>query len=183
MMNKAIYLNTDLCSGCGACAVACMDENDIYPEKGQPSLRRIYQIEEGEFPNASIQYVSASCMHCQDSPCVIGCPTGAMTRDDGGAVAVNKELCIGCHSCALACPFGVPRYDQEGKMQKCDLCKERVEADLEPACVRVCPIGALKFDSVNKVQGEKEFRLAGSIVNAVSTAASSKASKKQKSSS
>lgn len=172
MMNKAIYLNIDLCSGCGACAVACMDQNDIFPEKGQPALRRIYQIESGEYPSASIQYVSASCMHCQDSPCVVGCPTGAMARDDrSGAVTVNKELCIGCHSCALACPFGVPRYDRDEKMQKCGLCKERVEVGLEPACVRVCPMGALKFDSANRTQGEKEYKFVGNIVSAVAKAA------------
>ncbi|MGB6066894.1 MAG: 4Fe-4S dicluster domain-containing protein [Desulfomonilaceae bacterium] len=174
-MNKAIFLDVDLCSGCGACAVACMDQNDIFPENGQPALRRIYRIEGGEFPSATIQYVSASCMHCQDSPCVMGCPTGAIARDDRGCgVTVNKELCIGCHSCALACPFGVPRYDQEEKIQKCGLCKERVEAGLEPACVRVCPVGALKFDSANKLQGEKELKLVGNIVNTISRFASGK---------
>ncbi len=171
-MDKAIYLDMRLCSGCGACAVACMDQNDIYPEKGQPAFRRIYRIEEGEFPEARIEYIPAACMHCEDSPCVIGCPTGAIIKDDRtGAVIINKELCIGCHSCALACPFGVPRYDQDEKMQKCDLCMERVEKGLEPACVRVCPMGALKFESANKVQGEREYKFVGNIVNAVSKAA------------
>ncbi|MCL5124627.1 MAG: 4Fe-4S dicluster domain-containing protein [Deltaproteobacteria bacterium] len=174
-MNKAIYLDMDLCSGCGACAVACMDQHDIDPEKGQPGLKRIYQIERGEFPNAQIHHVAASCMHCQDSPCLVACPTGAISRDNQtGAIMVNRELCIGCRSCAQACPFGVPRYDNDGKMHKCDLCKERVEAGLEPACVRVCPVEALKFDYPNKVQGEREFKLVEKIVNAVIYAASSK---------
>jgi Fe-S-cluster-containing dehydrogenase component len=152
-----------------------MDQNDIYPEKGQPAFRRIYRIEEGQFPDASIQYISAACMHCEDTPCVVGCPTGALTKDDRtGAVMVNKALCIGCHSCALACPFGVPRYDQDEKMQKCNLCVERVEAGLEPACVRVCPTEALKFESANKIQGVRESRFVGNIVNAVHKAASRK---------
>jgi Fe-S-cluster-containing dehydrogenase component len=143
-----------------------MDQNDIYPEKGQPPLRRIYRIEGGEFPDASIQYISAACVHCEDSPCVIACPTGAITKDDRtGAIVVNNTLCIGCHSCALACPFGVPRYDQDDKLQKCTLCIERVEMGLEPACVRVCPMGALKFESANKVQELKESKFLSNIVN------------------
>jgi len=172
LMDKTIYLDLELCVGCGACAVACMDQNDIYPEKGQPAFRRIYRVEGGEFPDAGIQYISAACVHCEDSPCVIGCPTGAITKDDRtGAIVVNETLCIGCHSCALACPFGVPRYDQDDKMQKCNLCTERVEAGLEPACVRVCPTGALKFDSPNKIQAAKESEFVGKMVNAVHRAA------------
>ncbi|MGC8603189.1 MAG: 4Fe-4S dicluster domain-containing protein [Desulfomonilaceae bacterium] len=168
-MNKTICVNVDLCVGCGACVVACMDQNDIYPEKGQPAFRRIYQFEDGEFPNAIIRRLSISCMHCTHSPCMIGCPTKAITRDNRtGAVIVNQRLCIGCHTCALACPLGVPRYDEDGKMWKCDLCIERVEAGMEPACVRVCPVGALKFDYVNSAQGKREFEFAGNILNSVS---------------
>jgi len=174
-MDKTIYLDLELCVGCGACVVACMDQNDIYPEKGQPAFRRIYKVEGGEFPDASIQHLSAGCVHCEDSPCVIGCPTGGISKDDRtGAIVVNKALCIGCHSCALACPFGVPRYDQDDKIQKCNLCIERVEVGLEPACVRVCPMGALKFESANKVQELKESKFVGNIVNAVHRAATRK---------
>jgi len=172
-MDKAIYLDIELCVGCGACAIACMDQNDIYPEKGQPAFRRIYRIEEGKFPDASIRYLSVACMHCEDSPCVVGCPTGAITKNDRtGAILVKKELCIGCHSCALACPFGVPRYDPDEKMEKCNLCTERVEAGLEPACVRVCPMGALKFESPNKIQGVKESKFVSNMVTAVHRAGS-----------
>ena len=95
----------------------------------------------------------------------MACPTGAITRDKKTqAVITNRELCIGCHSCALACPFGVPRYDLENKMQKCNLCTERVEVGLQPACVKVCPFEALRFEPINQIQEEKQFKLAVSMV-------------------
>ena len=53
----------------------------------------------------------------------MACPTGAIARETGtGVVKVNAELCIGCHSCSIACPFGVPRFGKDGTMQKYDLC-------------------------------------------------------------
>lgn len=163
-MKKAIYLDVNLCVGCGACAVACMDQNDIYPETGQPELRRIYQIEEELVSGIGIKYLSVACQHCADSPCAMGCPTGAISKDSNtGSVTVDQDRCIGCHSCALACPFGIPRYDAQGKLQKCSLCIERVEAGLEPACVRVCPMGALKFEEVNLLQQEREFKIIGKV--------------------
>jgi len=164
-MKKAIYLDVDRCVGCGACVVTCMDQNDIYPETGQPALRRIYQIEEKLASKTGIHYLSVACQHCEDSPCAMGCPTGAIIKDnDTGSVTVDQDLCIGCHSCALACPFGIPRYNVQEKMQKCSLCVERVEAGLEPACVRVCPMGALRFKEVNLLQREKEFKIIRKVV-------------------
>jgi DMSO reductase iron-sulfur subunit len=166
-MEKTLYLDIERCVGCGACAVACMDQNDIYPEKGQLSFRRIYQVEEGRYPDAGIYYFSIACLHCEDAPCIIACPTGAITRDKKtDAVIVNRDICIGCHSCALACPFGVPRYDAEEKMHKCNLCTERVETGLPPACVKVCPLQALHFEPINQIQEQKQYKyIAGTVKN------------------
>lgn len=163
-MKKSILLDIDCCVGCCACAVACMDQNDSFPEKGAQAFRRIYQVEEG---CEQIRYVSLACRHCEDNPCVIACPTGAVSKDDeSGSVTINRDLCIGCHSCALSCPFGIPRYDAEGKMQKCGLCAERVEEGMEPACVRVCPMGALRFDDINLMQQERESQAVRNIISA-----------------
>ena len=63
-----------------------------------------------------------------------------MTRN---IIDIDLDSCIGCHSCAMACPFGAPSFNAEGKMEKCDGCVERLRRGMIPACVRVCPSGAL----------------------------------------
>jgi anaerobic dimethyl sulfoxide reductase subunit B (iron-sulfur subunit) len=100
-------------------------------------------------------------MHCEDAPCLLACPTGAIHREAGTqVVGIDADLCIGCHSCSIACPFGVPRFGADGKMQKCDLCSERLTYGLEPACVRVCPTRALRQGSPNELSQSVERRVA-----------------------
>jgi Fe-S-cluster-containing dehydrogenase component len=143
-----------------------MDQNDL-DVTGEPTAwRQIFKVESGSGPEARLRYVSLACMHCEDAPCLIACPTGAIAREPGTRVVkVNTELCIGCHSCSMACPFGVPRFGKDGTMQKCDLCTMRLEAGLEPACVRVCPTKALRQGDPNEISLDREkkaaLRLAG----------------------
>jgi Fe-S-cluster-containing dehydrogenase component len=99
-----------------------MDQNDIHPEKGEPGYRRIHKMEHVQYPTASIIYASIACLRCEDAPYVKGCMTSSITKNSNtNPVEVNQELCIGCRSCAQACPFGVPCYDVNNKMRKCKL--------------------------------------------------------------
>lgn len=164
-MTYAFYLDLSRCVGCQACAVVCMDENDLEEvERDQAAWRQVFAVESGTFPEVKVTYVSLACMHCQDAPCLMACPTGAITKKEGiGAILVDPALCIGCHSCSLACPFGVPRFGRDGKMQKCRLCEERVAVGLEPACVRACPTRSLKFGPVNRLAEQVESRTAAKL--------------------
>lgn len=142
-----LYLDLDMekCSACGACAVACMDQNDIIPAKEMP-FRNVFCVDHVEKGKVVPMYASLACMHCDDAQCVLACPSGCITKDpDTGFTVYDNQNCIGCHSCAMACPFGVPSFNAEGKMEKCDGCAARVARGMEPACVRVCPTGALKL--------------------------------------
>ncbi len=98
------------------------------------------------------QYLSVSCMHCEDAPCVAACPSACIYKDpESGLTLYDNTNCIGCHSCAMACPFGAPTFGPDGKMNKCDGCGERIKYGLEPACVRICPTKALRL------YGEEEY--------------------------
>lgn len=85
-------------------------------------------------------------------------PVGCLSKDsETGFTVYDNTNCIGCKSCAMACPFGAPRYRKsDGKMVKCDGCNIRVKNGLEPACVKSCTFGALTCVP------EDEFRAGGS---------------------
>lgn len=169
-MTLSLLIDAKRCSGCQACIVACMDQNDLFNLKRKDFWRQVYKAESGDFPEVSISYISLACMHCQDAPCLLGCPKGAIYKEsETGIVAVSQEHCIGCHSCSMACPFGIPRFDIDGKMEKCQMCKERVQYGLEPACVQTCPAKALSFGEVNELAQQVSTKSASKILAAIST--------------
>lgn len=146
-MKLRLVCDIDKCSACGACVIACMDQNDIDTERGDMPRRRAVEYELPE--SDTIVWASMTCVHCGDAPCVVACPTGCMYKDEEtGFTLYDKDKCIGCHSCAVACPYGAPCFDGEGKIYKCDGCVDRRRAGMEPACVLVCPADALSCEWV-----------------------------------
>ncbi|MDR1922197.1 MAG: 4Fe-4S dicluster domain-containing protein [Candidatus Adiutrix sp.] len=146
MSEFALKCLSDRCVGCAACVAACYDQNDLEPEKGDQPLRRLIQIESDDPASPPISYVSSACRHCLESPCLKVCPHAAIYRDERfGAVLIDRDKCLGCGTCAQACPFEAPVLNRQGLMTKCDLCYERLQAGLKPACVKVCPYQALSY--------------------------------------
>jgi anaerobic dimethyl sulfoxide reductase subunit B (iron-sulfur subunit) len=125
-----------------------MDQNDIDVSRGETAFRRVFEHESLRGGQAVCDYLSVSCMHCEEARCIKVCPSGCLRKDqETGMTVYDNSICIGCRSCAQACPFGVPRYNDEGKLQKCDGCNTRLKAGYPPACVRACPHGALSYTS------------------------------------
>lgn len=148
-MGYKIIFDPDRCVACGACAIACMDQNDISVEDGQLPLRRVFTKESKKNPKAHFGYYSLACEHCDDAPCIDACPAGCIVKDPHTDFTVfDTTNCIGCRSCAMACPHGAPTIGPDGKMLKCDGCNERVKAGLMPACVAVCPFDALTLTEI-----------------------------------
>ncbi len=128
--------------GCHLCEVYCLlkhartkDLVKAYKKESPRALSRVRVDENGAVS------LSVRCEHCADAPCLRACLTGALSRDPATLlVTVDEERCIGCGTCSLVCPLGVPKLDKEKKkMVKCDLCQD----EKIPACVAGCPNEAL----------------------------------------
>ncbi|NPA95065.1 MAG: 4Fe-4S dicluster domain-containing protein [Thermodesulfobacteria bacterium] len=153
-----------LCIGCLACEAACKDKNNV--PKGAHFCKMIAVGPKMVRNIPVVNYVYMACFHCEKPWCVDACPTGAMQkREKDGIVFVDAELCVGCKACIKACPWGVPQWDSNtGKVAKCDLCKDRIDQGLKPACVTKCTTGALQFGTPQEASEKKRRDFAEQMV-------------------
>jgi Fe-S-cluster-containing dehydrogenase component/formate-dependent nitrite reductase membrane component NrfD len=101
-------------------------------------------VETGEFPETRRHFGVMRCNHCDDAPCIEICPTHSLFRRSDGIVDFDNRRCIGCKSCMQACPYDALYIDPNSNTAaKCNFCAHRVEQNLEPACVIVCPTQAI----------------------------------------
>ena len=151
-MSYKIQFDPERCVACGACTVACMDQNDILMQEGvdlheDHFIRKTYTTEVEMDGAVQIGYFSTACQHCDNAPCIAVCPADCLFKDPGtGFVVYDTTDCIGCRRCYMACPHEAVLFGKDGKMVKCDGCSERVKAGLLPACVAVCPFDALVLE-------------------------------------
>lgn len=161
MKQYGFYFDSDRCTGCKTCELACKDYKDLGTDV---NFRRIYEYTGGTWNQQSdgcwhqdvfAYYMSISCNHCENPACTAVCPTGAMHKNEDGFVIVNEETCIGCRYCHMACPYDAPQYDaQKGHMTKCDGCYSRVQAGQKPICVDACPLRALDFAPIDELRAK-----------------------------
>ncbi|WP_242631905.1 cyclic nucleotide-binding domain-containing protein [Rubripirellula amarantea] len=143
---QAMVIDLHRCTRCDDCVKACAATHD-----GNPRF-----IRQG-VSHERLQFTQA-CMQCQDPVCMIGCPTGAISRNlETGVVGIHESICVGCGTCASACPYEninmVEVQDRTGrpfvdvstgrpirKATKCDMCQESPSG---PACAAACPHDAM----------------------------------------
>jgi DMSO reductase iron-sulfur subunit len=144
------------CIGCKCCVVACNEQN------GNPAAinwRRVGEIEGGHYPYTQRFYLSMGCNHCIEPSCMIGCPVKAYTKNSlTGVVEHSADACIGCQYCTWNCSYGVPQYNPErGVVGKCDMCHNRLDDGMDPACVAACPEGAISIETVNVAEWRSDY--------------------------
>ncbi len=100
----AMVIDLQKCTGCGACTIACKNENNV--QEGVAWAWHIIKTT-GTFPNVRYEHIPTLCNHCKRAPCVRLCPTGAMHKADGDITMHDHDKCIGCKSCIAACPYVV----------------------------------------------------------------------------
>lgn len=133
-MSKMIIIDQVACTGCRQCELVCSVK---HTGTANPARARITNIKW----EAEGFYLPMLCQQCEEPACAAVCPKNALSRnEDEGRVVIDRDLCIGCKMCVMACPFGAMGVDPvEGKVIKCDLCGG------DPVCVDFCEAGALKF--------------------------------------
>lgn len=167
-----ILYDSTWCAGCQGCEIACAEANGLpevpledVPEVGKKrktdetrrTVINAYETSQGEF------FMKTQCMQCAQPACAAACLTKAMYKTKDGSVIWRDDKCMGCRYCMVSCPFDMPKFEYHSanpKIEKCDMCFERVKEGKVPACVEACPAEALKFGNRRELIAEARRRIA-----------------------
>jgi Fe-S-cluster-containing dehydrogenase component len=150
--NYGFVIDLKKCIGCHACTIACKAEHDIPVGVNRCWVKT---VEKGRFPDAQRLFLPVLCNQCADAPCMNICPTSALFRRNDGIVDLHGDSCIGCKACMAACPYDQLFIDPNTRTaEKCNFCANRVENQLEPACVSVCPTECRIFGDLDDATTE-----------------------------
>ena len=152
MPNYGFAIDLRKCIGCHACTIACKAEHDIPVGVNRCWVKT---VEQGTFPDTRRFFFPVLCNQCDDAPCARICPTNALFKRSDGIVDLYGDSCIGCRACMVACPYDQLFIDPNTHTaEKCNFCANRVENDLLPACVSVCPTECRIFGDLDDPTSE-----------------------------
>jgi molybdopterin-containing oxidoreductase family iron-sulfur binding subunit len=166
-------VDLDMCSGCGACLVACAQENNVPPgDPAQPDrlIRwlELIPVETGSYPHVDHSVMPMPCQHCDNPPCVKVCPVDATYKNPEGLIPQIYPQCIGCRYCVNACPYSVKHFNWDtpewpaplekglnpdvslrtrGVVEKCNFCIHRLQKAHDAAAIDQKPFQADSYRS------------------------------------
>ena len=157
------------CGGCQSCEIACAEAHGLPAPKDEPKVgvlrktdetRRVvvnaYNTDKGEV------YIRKQCMHCNEPACGAACLTQAMHKTKEGPVIWRANKCMGCRYCMVSCPFDVPKFEYHSanpKIQKCDMCYDKIKSGGVPTCAEICPAEAITFGTRRDLIKEARKRI------------------------
>ncbi len=164
MKGKTFFIDLTKCTACRGCQIACKQWKKLPAEKTRNMgshqnpqdlsaiTLKLVRFQEVEV-DKTLQWLffPEQCRHCVDPYCweaAGGDSQDAIVHDkETGAVLFTKKTAeLDYDMIRGACPFDIPRMDEATKViSKCDMCNDRVQNGLKPACVQTCPTGTMNF--------------------------------------
>ena len=183
MARMKFYVDTNRCTSCFACQVACSSAHEVPVGINRRKVITLNEGIEGREISSTI-----ACQHCTDAPCSLVCPVKCFYIREDGIVLHDKKECIGCGYCLYACPFGAPQFPRDGAfgikgaMDKCTMCaggpeptnseqepelygQNRIAEGKVPMCAAVCSTNALLVGDAAEVSNMYRKRVLGRNAN------------------
>jgi Fe-S-cluster-containing dehydrogenase component len=166
---QGMLYDSTRCIGCLACERVCAKVHNLpEPPEGLKAgvVRKTTETQRVAINNCNTSkgevFIRKSCMHCNEPACTAACLTQAMYKTKEGPVIWRENKCMGCRYCMVSCPFDVPKFEFHSanpKIQKCDLCYDRIKEGKIPACAEACPGDALTFGTRRELIAEARKRI------------------------
>lgn len=165
-----ILVDTTECVGCRSCEEACAEahgfpapdpDDSVFDTVRKTSITQWTLVNRFEVDDNEI-FVKKQCMHCNQPACASACLTKAMLKQEDGPVIWREDKCMGCRFCMLSCPFDIPKFEYDEwnpKIQKCNLCFDRLKEGELPTCVEACPAEAIIFGKRSDLIEEANKRI------------------------